>query len=206
MNFIKPIWYIVAGGPSLKNFNWDLLKGKNVIAVNRAYEVLPDADIIYFTDLRFWNWHHKNLVNVKGRLITVSENVEHNKIEKWTLTGKAGLDTRYHCLRSGNNSGYAAINLAFHMYAKTIILLGFDMKFSRDGACHWHEPHPVKTKESILSEKMLGYFDTISQPLKDLDITVINGNPDSAIKCFNKMKIEDIFKDEYSIRQHQTNV
>ena len=47
--------FIVGGGESLKGFDFSFLHGEKVIAVNRAYEDVPDADIWYAMDIRMYN-------------------------------------------------------------------------------------------------------------------------------------------------------
>lgn len=51
-------------------------------------------------------------------------------------TGQRGLETRPIGLRTGGHSGYAAINLAYLLGARVIILLGYDMQPSVDGRHH----------------------------------------------------------------------
>ena len=54
---------------------------------------------------------------------------------------KFGLESARDTLAHGNNSGYAAINLAVHLGAARIVLLGYDM--GNDGkVSHFHEGYP----------------------------------------------------------------
>ena len=182
--------YIVGGGHSLKDFNWDLLKDRNVIAVNRAYEKVPDAKWIYFSDLRFWQWHRKYLVNHKGRKITGNYRIIDKDVTIFKFTGSKGLEIKATGLRTGNNSGFAAINLAYHLGAKLIVLLGFDMNVDK-GTHHWHSGYPTKNRNNF--KDMIKYFETIAKPLENLNIEVLNASPNSAIECFDKVSLKDIF-------------
>lgn len=181
--------YCVGGGPSLKGFTWNKLAGRRVIAVNRAYETCPNAEAVYFSDLRFWLWHRDGLLAHKGRLITGAKHVSHPRVETWLLTGKSGLELSNGKLKSGNNSGYAAMNLAVHLKARRIILLGYDMRFL-DGKCHWHSGHIVQMQERVF-DNMIPYFDTLGSALAVLNIEVINASPDSALETFEKCDIND---------------
>lgn len=186
--------YSVGGGPSLRGFDWDRLGHRRVIAVNRAFEALPGAEIVYFTDARFWRWHHEPLKEHAGRLITAAREARIippcARLEFVRITGTKGLDTRPGHVRSGNNSGYAAINLAVHEGAKRIVLLGYDMAYqsNEQGGTHWHDGYPTGPGRV---EKMLPFFDSLVEPLRELDIEVINANPDSAIQCFPKCALEE---------------
>ena len=58
--------YIIGGGPSLKNFNFKTLIGKKTIAINKAIIYHPTADILYWTDGRFYTWFKNEVDNFKG--------------------------------------------------------------------------------------------------------------------------------------------
>lgn len=188
-------WFLVAGGPSLKGFDGNILNGYHTIAINRAFELIPFAEITYFTDFRFWEWYRDKILSIPGRIITSCPHVNHARIEYYKLTGKAGLEENSGKLKSGNNSGYAAINLAYHMGAKNIVLLGYDMRFSKEGDCHWHDPYKVMNEEKTFTEKMLPYFDSLVIPLEDKGIKVLNTSLLSAIECFEKKELSKILED-----------
>mgnify|MGYP002682074433 CR=1 FL=1 len=48
--------FIVGGGPSLKGFDFGRLRGERVIAINRAFEACPTADIMFAMDPRLYDW------------------------------------------------------------------------------------------------------------------------------------------------------
>lgn len=186
--------YLIAGGPSLDEFPWDKLRGEPCIAITRSFERAPWADVLYFTDARFWEWYHAELSTWKGNIVTAAKPARIHptfpRMEFYKLTMARGLDLRPNCLRHGNSSGYAAINLAVHLGAKRIYLLGYDMKF-KDGKSHHHGGHPVRNTETVFT-KMLPFFPSIVEPLKKHGIEVLNANPDSAIECFPKIHWEEL--------------
>ena len=52
---IPPEWtgetaFLLGGGPSLKGFNAECLRGRRVIAINNSWELAPWADVLYFCD------------------------------------------------------------------------------------------------------------------------------------------------------------
>jgi len=181
--------YIVGGGASLRGFDWSRLQGRRVIAVNRAFEMLPGAEAVYFSDLRFWNWNKDALLSHPGRKASCMRKLRHPEIDSYETTGISGLEINPGKIRHGNSSGYAAINVAVHRGAKEIVLLGFDMRFI-DGHCHWHDGYPVANVEKTF-KKMIGYFDTLINPLKEVGVSVLNANPDSAINAFPKISLEE---------------
>ena len=128
----------------------------------------------------------------------------HPQVNALKLTGQTGLETDPGGLRHGSNSGYQAINLAYHFGAKKIILLGYDMKVqtlyvvdknnnptTRAINTHWHnEPRPDGFGD-VLRQSMLPHFSTLVEPLRDAGVTVINATPDSALTCFPVMTLEE---------------
>jgi hypothetical protein len=186
--------FIVAGGPSLKGFNWSRLNGKDIIAINRSYEVLPNAKYIYFADHDFFANHQADMLAHQGQIITgyasniCKKQIVHPQVWEYKLTGPNGLDTQTNCIRHGRNGGYAAINVAFHLGYKTIYLMGYDMG-RKESDTHWHDGHPRIDPESIY-DTMLGHYATIAEPLKNNGVQVFNTNPDSRLKSFPFISIE----------------
>lgn len=194
--------FIVAGGPSLKGFDWSLLDGKFVIAINRSYEVLPNAQIIYFTDDDWWKTHKEKLLQHAGAKYKGSlpnKFIKHPQVKEYTLSGPHHLDMTPGHLRHGHNSTYAAVNLAVQLGFKKIYLLGVDMKWGQKGnkaTSHWHDGHRRTDPESVY-KKMMECFATMATPLKTHKVEVINLNPDSGLTVFPKQSPKEVFGDKY---------
>ena len=192
--------FIVAGGPSLKGFDWGRLINKDVIAINRAYEVLPNAKYIYFADFDFFGRHEKGLLEHRGQIITgyaqgiCKGRIENPHVWEYTLTGPNGLDTQPNHIRHGRNGGYAAINVAFHLGYKKIYLMGYDMG-RVEGQTHWHNGHPRIDPESIY-DTMLDHYKTIAEPLKNNGVKVYNTNSESRLKEFHFITIAEALGDK----------
>lgn len=192
---IEPVFkgetiYLIGGGPSLKGFDFERLRGKVCIAINKAFLHVPFAQVAYWTDTRVYHWYRKQIGDFVGLKVTNKPRPIEQGIINLLDTGKTGLELNNNALRHGNNSGYAAINLAYHLGAKKIVLLGFDMGL--DGRkTHWHEGYNIPTPRSNLYESsMLPNFETLVEPLKKQGISIINANPKSAINCFKKMPLD----------------
>jgi hypothetical protein len=214
--------YIVGGGPSLDGYRWRLLDGHHIIAVNRSYEPLPNAEIVYFSDARFFycKEHHASLLKHKGRKVSIDKRIVHPNVELYKSTGRSGIDTREGCLKNGNNSGYAAINLAIHEGATFIVLMGFDMRqktvpvtniktkktIEVTGKSHWHDGHKldgavIHTPHQVYKTKMLPYFYTLVEPLRKLGVIVVNavGMDGSELRMFPIVSLYDahILKEQW---------
>jgi hypothetical protein len=175
--------YLIGGGPSLKEFDFTLLEGKNVIAINKAFLYYKNADVLYWTDNRFYTWFQKEIDLFKGIKVTNKNTPLKDDVTNLRDTGKIGLETKPDSIRHGNNSGYAAINLAFLMGAKTIILLGFDMGILH-GQSHFHKGYNIKANPNIYKNNMIPFFNTLVDPLKEHNVKIWNTNKNSNLKCF----------------------
>jgi hypothetical protein len=154
------------------------------------FEYVVDPEVIYFSDRRVWEWYGAGIAGTKARIITVAKGMKDERVEYWLARRPKGLSTEPKCLSTGNNSGYAAINLAYHLGAKVIVLLGLDMKLSAE-RCHVHSPHPALFLQRYI-DNMLPMFDSLVEPLAAAGVAVVNAGPDSAIECFPKLRIDSI--------------
>lgn len=164
---------ICAGGPSLAGFDFGSLADRNVIAINRAHEVLPRATVLWWTDARYWRRAGDALLahaapwkatgNFEYRLKELPR-----QIEQYLFTGAMGFDEDREHLRHGFNAAYAAIHLAVHLGAARITLLGVDLKPS---GCA-----PFEGLAPILAAKR---------------IEVVNGSPTSALTVWRRCSAAD---------------
>jgi hypothetical protein len=184
----------VAGGPSLKDFNYERLRGEKTIAINVAYMKVPWADALFMMDSRLYRWitvenrlgeeAKKNFCEFKGYKVFLDILNRHYPDMLYVRScGRAGLSSSIERgLCHGNNTGVGALNLAVCLGANPIYLLGYDMKHN-NGQAHWHNYYPVVHKEPIV-KTFIGDFEIIAPIVKEKNIQVINLNPDSALRCF----------------------
>lgn len=198
--------YIVGGGTSLINFNWSLLNGKFVIAINNSYSKLPNAQILYCTDQPWVKDHEEDLKHFKGLkyqgVLPQDKTKKFDVIDRrWILTGQVGLETEEGKMKHGSNSSYAALNMAtVHLGFKKIYMLGIDMKWGKPNiksTSHWHSgsrPHKRIDGEAVYN-KMCNAYKTIKQPLLDMGVEVINVNtPEgTGLKSFPIQSVEQVF-------------
>lgn len=193
---VDPIWegetvFIIGGGPSLQNFNWSLLNGKKTIAINKSLLSFPNANVLYWTDSRVYSWMKQDIDNFKGPKFTIRDHPSYvGDIKILRKGNKFGLEESKDTLSHGNNSGYAAINLAYHLGAKKIILLGYDMM--NDGKkSHHHDGYPVPaTGDKIYRDQFMPGFSILADLLKQKRIEVYNVSPHSLLTVWPKISIE----------------
>lgn len=184
--------FIVGGGPSVRDQNIDLLRGRKVIAINSSYETIPFADYLIYHDPVWWKEHKEKLQAYKGRI--VNPNTVHPRCSMRVFLRKEkppGLSTSTEAVKMSRTTFTAAINLAVHLTGAggRIVLLGADGQ-SKDGRSHHHRPHswwkPNPKRWDIHRDELM----TLVEPLQKLSIDVVNASPGSAWSMWPVMTLE----------------
>jgi hypothetical protein len=101
-----------------------------------------------------------------------------------------GLSFDPTCVVSQRTSLQGAINLAVHLGAIRIVLLGADMRRARDGRSHHHSPHPRPNKPGnrTWDAQMMQLRLTVT-PLRERGIEVFNTSPISRITWWPRAEL-----------------
>ena len=177
----------------MRGFDAAVLHGRRVIAINKSFLLAPWADVLYFADRSWWVAHRAEaLACFAGRRVSIG--TCEDGILRLRSKGRCGLEMDPSGVRHGSNSGYQAINLAFHFGVSRIVLLGYDMHV--DGArTHWHAGYPGHTAESqehSLRDVFLPCFSTLVGPLAAAGVEVINCTPGSALTCWPSRALAEV--------------
>jgi len=178
---------IIACGPSLTQDQVDAVRGKaKVYVINNAYTLAPWADVLYACDDSWWRHYKPEFAG-----------------EKWTLSDKAAAEFDLNLIgragsvlfstvegkiATGYNSGFQALNLAYVQGARKAILLGFDYK---NPGVHFFGRHSGSLDRALNMHRWIRAMHDAAPAMKAAGYEVINASPDSAIKCFPQMSIED---------------
>lgn len=130
--------FIIGGGPSLRKFDWELLKPELTIGCNTAFMLGSDiCKVCVFGDRNWFDVFEAKLVKFKGAVFTNCVSLLHTKHPwLWTMSRQqSGLSRT--ALGWSNNTGVVAINLAFLLGARCVYLLGFDMRRTVEHS-NWH--------------------------------------------------------------------
>ena len=151
--------------------------------------------MLYWTDVRFYTWHKNEIDNYKGLKFSIKTGSQYSDNIKILKKGKAnGLETDPQTLAHGNNSGHAAINLAYHLGATRIVLLGFDMGnilHNNKMISHFHDGYPTgAASDKMYLDKFIPGFSQLKSELLALGITVLNASPYSRLNVFPKITID----------------
>ena len=209
--------FIIGGGPSVNSTDLSLIHSHRVIGVNNAYGdpihdesgklvgMLPRAwvDICWFGDNGWWNQHHEFMRKFPNLIASCATN---NNIRyrvhrvKCVDRGKAGGIEKEPWHISWNNcSGTAAINLAYHLGATRVVLIGYDMRVidpvwqGKDlvsGQKNYHSDHSENLHNPF--PRYLLKYPTVAKDAKELGLEILNATPGSAIKQFPFVRLEDV--------------
>lgn len=182
---------VVAGGPSLSLGQVRTIGMARtreiirVVAINDAVYPCWFADLLYFCD-RQWGEAHDGVPGFRGRRVTLrhQQNPVHDDADWLLSTGPEGFEPDPGGLRTAGNSGYQAINLAAHLGARHILLVGYDMR--GDNSAHWFGLHPESCRRQMTRgfDRMAPHFNGLAEPLRERGIAVVNCTPGSAITAF----------------------
>lgn len=179
-------------GPSLTREDVDYCRGRaRVIAIKHAIDWAPWADAIYSCGSDAGKWWQRNgdaLAWFQGLRYTLDPSAS-----RWAHvlrnTGFTGLETRPDGLRTGKNSGFQAINLAVHLGAARIVLLGYDMAVGADGREHFFGPHWHGQPVPLLAFREL--FDTLVAPLRELGVQIVNASRETSLTAFTRLSLRE---------------
>lgn len=207
----------LASGPSLVAEDVDYVCGKaTVIAINDAIRLAPWADVLYSSDQIWWGNHYKAMRSFPGVKVRVNPS-QHRLMTKaptgccprcqrrlpvsqqscWcegiiTMrnAGERGLSLDPSAIVTGHNSGTSAINVAVHLGAKRILLLGYDMGPDDRGRRHFFDTHAVNISSPFMKFRKLTA--TMVEPLKAAGIEVINCSRRTALDCFPCQPLREV--------------
>jgi hypothetical protein len=175
------------------------------MVVSDNYLKAPWADYLYACDFKWWKYHYRDYGHHQmpkpfgifgffaGELWTQHKNLfSAPGINHVVMRSGEGLG-KDNEINGGGNSGYQAINLAYLFGAREIILLGFDMKRGPSGEKHWFGDHPCGMNSSSPYDRWLKNFNCLAIDLTREGVRVINCTADSALTCFDRMTLEQLF-------------
>lgn len=168
-----------------------------MIAVNDAgLHLAPWSDILFWADRRWLDWNHEKL-HLHTGLWKVSRKVPHLntgydvKVVGF-LPGRLSNDPEY---VGGHCGGSSAINLAYLLGAKRVVLLGFDM---RPG--NWHNNHKLPPQKGQHENRFIPALKVMAPGLAEAGCEVVNATPGSALTCFPMISLEEVLSDGQGIR------
>lgn len=189
---------IVASGPSTRASDVHRMRDHvdRVMVLKENWRIMPDAEYMYAADGLWWDWYaDATAKGFKGERWTQHEGAARKYgLRHVTSYARRGLCRMPGVIHQGRNSGYQAINLAYHFGAREIFLIGFDMRVLDNRLHHFDtEPAPIDLPVHDFAD----WRARMGELACDLDaegIPVVNLSPESALDCFQKKSVDSIIK------------
>lgn len=191
----RRVW-IVAGGPSARGFDFSVLDGERILAVNDAVFNVPQAYGVVSID-RDWQINRiVDLIEYRGHWFLMRRVGEVNPTSKALQRVRCeyckslpGLSDSWAAAHTMGSSGYAALNIAYLMRPQFIGLIGYDYDAS---GRHWYDDEKkLRNKKGTWATWAAAYDTTVAQ-LQAAQIEVINFSEHSKITAFPRRRLETI--------------
>lgn len=199
----------IATGPSLTvdQVATARAKGFTLFVCNNAYQLAPDAALLYAVNLRWWDHYWPEVKDLPCEKWTTNREAADKYGLNHILERNApGLSEDRNIIHHGHGSGFSLVSMAYREGAERIILLGYDLKYAPDydpqnrdpGSTPRHYfgeyPHSmqhwpsVQVKGGVHVELLELYRSIARQGL----VEVVNCTPGSAIDCFPNVDIANL--------------
>lgn len=206
--------FIIGGGPSVSNTDLSCLEGAGftVIGVNNAYKLGGFVNYCWFGDYKWWQTNETGLKAYSGYTAHCNE---HSDLRSITMLRgfarsrdkTAGIETNPLMVAWNASSGGSAVNFAYHLGAKEIVLIGFDMQ-TVNSRKNWHKDHPppegfdkhgngYATAEDYLDDLYARFrkpFKAVKEDAGSLGIEIINCTPGSALTEFPVVSLPEYIR------------
>jgi len=188
--------FVIGGGPSIKNLDLSLLKGKDTIAVNKSIFDFPTAKYFVTIDFTFLrkidikkfrktpatkffiaNFAFEHLKYIDGRIVDARPNFKNRNgigliydLPDFDIVVRSkqssGIGIEFNDFRSGGNSGFCGFQLAVLLGYKKIYLLGIDLNDVCEET-HYHGGYGEDAAKFYSKTPM--YLDNFISGLKELE-------------------------------------
>ena len=196
--------YVLGGGPSLRDFDWNRLQDRNTIGCNQAFlHGASICNICCFGDPDFWRLYSDQLFHEYGgwvvsNLPRLTEKGLPDQPPQWVHIFQRldrGLSSEPDALAWNMNTGSVAIHLALLLGARRIYLLGFDCT-----GTHWHDEGPRAQVQNPVSfnnfqEGMKRIADELPKVFPGREIVNVSDGT-SKLTAFPILNIKDVFAQE----------
>lgn len=190
-----PICYVIASGPSLKDFDFSRLPEGYRIGANKS-AWLADCDALVTLDGRFWRGHQREIAAFKGDKYVTEKVVENQPTHGAHVAKRMRFNGMSESLDelTGTNSGFAALNVAYLLGFTEIAMLGFDFRWE-GGKSHFHDGYTWQNRQTHHQlQRWAREFDHTPGQFRAKNVNVINfiGPNGSSVTAFPTRPLSDL--------------
>ncbi|MBI0275674.1 hypothetical protein I6H07_07465 [Hafnia alvei] len=171
----------IASGPSLTQSDCELVacSGLPIIAVNNSWQLLPSCDVVFASDLSWWNEYVTTVPTTAERWTTCPLAAPRHHLRLF----------KSHLLTQSYNSGQLAIELAHLLGAYRVLLLGYDCSLA--SGTHWHGNH-VTLRNPDATSVSRWHEEYARLRLLFPNLNVINCSRQSSLQVFPRQRLEEV--------------
>jgi 2-polyprenyl-3-methyl-5-hydroxy-6-metoxy-1,4-benzoquinol methylase len=186
--------YILGGGSSFSEADPEVLADKFVIGCNEAFRLGSRlVDWNHFTDVSWWQRHREELMEYDG-VATTTQQLVYDKNVRILKSKQRGIEFNNTSMVAHNrNTGLGAINIAIHLGAARIILLGFDMKKTNSNTDHWYDRDDQQLRENTFRMHRKYALEVWEDVEAHGGIEILNASPDSGLPFWPKISLDEAF-------------
>jgi hypothetical protein len=168
------------------------------IAISDAWQVVPQANVLYSTDAHWW-MHHRGVPKFEGVRVGYEGPGPAGII--WLKgSGGEGYDPRLGYVRHGQSSGHAAVHLAAQLGAQRVILVGFD-GHTVNGKSHFFGEHEKAIRKPMPFELWRERMAGLAKELEKRAVSVMNATPGSTLRCFPIVDLETVLQADAAVKR-----
>jgi hypothetical protein len=196
--------FVLGNGPSLRETRLEGLRARRTVAVNSAALLAPWAQVVFFGDARWWWLNRGWAAGLPGLKVTLSrfwvdaDGVRREEpvtdvpgVYVMRQKGMNGLCMAPDALTWNLSSGGSAIDLAVHLGARRVVLVGFDMRCGEDGRRN-AVPNANKCSCKWESMNVEGMWRRMAEAAMDRGVEIVNATPGSALRTFPMVDLEGV--------------
>lgn len=192
------IAYVIGGGPSLRGFDFERLRGLPCFAANGSAAFAPWGFLVSID--RDFIFNATDLIGSFGprALLAPPDNIRHRNPEAtYFFRSKARSlfqpdNPERGASLPGLNSGFAAMGAAVRAGYKKIALLGIDM---RPNTGHFHQGYVWNPGTDGITSDWIKDFDDAAEEAAARGVQIANFSENSAVRGFPKYPLELLFCD-----------
>jgi len=205
--------FLIGGGPSLRNFNFNCIRNELTIGINKSFTKFPTT-INFGMDMGFYDKVTYDAPTEPERIELHRQWLDYKGIKVFLKRRNFKLDSDVYVVEDlrkekvlsfdlkrgifgGNNSGFGALMLAIALGATKIGLLGYDMKVDdQTKRTHWHSGYQGQRFHSMQNklDKFQIYFNVFAPTIAKEGIKVVNLSSSSRLECFEKDSLENFLR------------
>jgi hypothetical protein len=158
--------FVIGGGASIKNiqmggFKFSDLTGEVTFGVNKAYKLLIPTYVV-FGDAYFWKNWKSELIRISCLKIAPENILRGQRLNNFIIVRRSTnprdiVPSNMSVISFVNNSGVAALRIAYAMGCNPIYLVGIDAGPSESGETHFHKDYE-KDKNRVTSPQRYKQF------------------------------------------------